>query len=84
MLVDGEKRMRIKNHLKMLTAASLLALSFPMTSAFAALPVGAKAPDFKLEAALAGKETTFSLQQALQKGPVVLIFSRRRLVQAVP
>lgn len=66
--------MRIKNHLKMLTAATLLSLSLPMTSAFAALPVGAQAPDFKLEAALAGKETTFSLQQALQKGPVVLYF----------
>ena len=60
--------------LKMLTAATLLALSLPVTSAFAALAAGETAPDFKLEAALAGKETTFSLQQALKKGPVVLYF----------
>ena len=64
----------MKNTLKTLAVATLLALSVPATSAFAALQVGEKAPDFKLEAALAGKSTTFSLQQALQKGPVVLYF----------
>ncbi|MGJ0193787.1 peroxiredoxin [Pantoea sp. RRHST58] len=66
--------MRMKNNLKTLAAATLLALSLPAASAFAALQVGDKAPDFKLDAALAGKATTFSLQQALQKGPVVLYF----------
>ncbi len=42
--------------------------------ALAALPEGAKAPDFQLNAALAGKPMTFSLAQALHKGPVVLYF----------
>ncbi|QOV63061.1 peroxiredoxin [Kosakonia pseudosacchari] len=53
-----------------LTAAALLNLA----NAHAALPTGSQAPDFKLQGALAGKPLTFSLQQALQKGPVVLYF----------
>ncbi|HAT24738.1 MAG TPA: peroxiredoxin, partial [Pantoea septica] len=53
--------MPMKNNLKTLAAATLLALSLPVASAFAALQVGDKAPDFKLDAALAGKATTFSL-----------------------
>ncbi|MEE8665920.1 MAG: peroxiredoxin [Acetobacter sp.] len=48
--------------------------AFLCHSAFAALPVGAKAPDFTLDAALAGKPMKFSLKQALSKGPVVLYF----------
>ena len=43
-------------------------------SAQAALTVGADAPGFSTEAALAGEVTTFSLAQALKKGPVVLYF----------
>lgn len=66
--------MRMKKNLKIAASAMLLALSLPVTSAFAALQVGDNAPDFKLDAALAGKATTFSLHQALQKGPVVLYF----------
>ena len=42
--------------------------------AIAALTVGAKAPDFTTQAALGGKEFTFSLAAALKKGPVVLYF----------
>jgi peroxiredoxin len=42
--------------------------------AFAALPDGAKAPDFSTEASLAGKAFKFSLADALKKGPVVLYF----------
>jgi thioredoxin-dependent peroxiredoxin len=42
--------------------------------ALAALTVGAKAPDFSTKAALGGKEFTFSLADALKKGPVVLYF----------
>jgi len=53
-----------------LTAAALLNIA----NAHAALPTGSQAPDFKLQGALAGKPLTFSLQQALQKGPVVLYF----------
>ena len=40
----------------------------------AALQQGAKAPDFTLNAALAGKPFSLSLKQALRKGPVVLYF----------
>ena len=44
------------------------------TSAFAALPDGAKAPDFTTQASLAGKPFSFSLADALKQGPVVLYF----------
>ena len=47
------------------------ACTFP---ALAALPLGAKAPDFSTQGALAGKTFQFSLAQALKKGPVVLYF----------
>jgi thioredoxin-dependent peroxiredoxin len=42
--------------------------------ALAALKAGDAAPDFKTEASLAGKEFTFSLKDALKKGPVVVYF----------
>ena len=42
--------------------------------ALAALPDGAKAPDFSTEASLAGKPFKFSLAQSLKQGPVVLYF----------
>ena len=45
-----------------------------VASAQAALPVGAVAPDFSVQAALAGKEFSFKLKQALGHGPVVLYF----------
>lgn len=41
---------------------------------YAALPDGARAPDFSTVASLAGKEFKFSLADALKKGPVVLYF----------
>lgn len=40
----------------------------------AALAVGAKVADFTAQASLGGKEFTFSLADALKKGPVVLYF----------
>ena len=42
--------------------------------AFASLRVGAKAPLFTAEASLGGKVYSFSLADALKKGPVVLYF----------
>ncbi len=54
-----------------LLAAALIAMP---TLASAALPVGAKAPDFTTRGALAGKVRTISLSQELKKGPVVLYF----------
>lgn len=40
----------------------------------AALKVGDRAPDFSADASLAGKQFKFSLEDALQKGPVVVYF----------
>lgn len=42
--------------------------------ALAALKAGDAAPDFRTQASLAGKEFTFSLKDALKKGPVVVYF----------
>ena len=52
-------------------AATALALATPT---LAALPVGAPAPDFSTQGAMAGKTFQFSLAQALKKGPVVMYF----------
>ena len=41
---------------------------------FAALKQGDKAPDFSAKASLAGQEFSFSLRDALKKGPVVVYF----------
>jgi peroxiredoxin len=54
-------------------AFALLA-SLASASALAALPDGAPAPDFTTQASLAGKAFTFSMADALKKGPVVLYF----------
>jgi peroxiredoxin len=51
--------------------AASVALAHP---AFAALKEGDKAPQFTAPASLAGKEFTFSLKDALKKGPVVVYF----------
>src|SRR5271165_3651965 len=51
-----------------------LYLIFATTAAMAALKPGDAAPDFTVKAALGGKEFTFSLAEALKKGPVVLYF----------
>ncbi|HEX3139982.1 MAG TPA: peroxiredoxin [Rhizobacter sp.] len=42
--------------------------------AFASLKEGQPAPDFKAPASLAGKAFTYSLRDALKKGPVVVYF----------
>ena len=42
--------------------------------ALAALPTGSSAPQFTAQASLAGKPFTFSLKDALAKGPVVVYF----------
>jgi len=48
--------------------------AFIALPSFAALKPGDAAPDFKAPASLAGNVFTFSLAEALQKGPVVLYF----------
>jgi peroxiredoxin Q/BCP len=52
----------------------LLSLMLVVMPCFAALKQGDTAPDFKTQASLAGREFTFSLQEALKKGPVVVYF----------
>ena len=42
--------------------------------AFAALKAGDSAPEFTAQASLAGKDFTYSLKDALKKGPVVVYF----------
>lgn len=51
--------------------AVFVLISLPV---FAALKVGEMAPDFSARGSLAGKEFSFSLQEALKKGPVVVYF----------
>lgn len=52
-------------------ALASLGLTAPL---YAALKSGDKAPDFTTQATLAGKPFSFSLADALKKGPVVLYF----------
>ena len=56
------------------TAIAASALLCACSSANAALPVGAHAPEFATQASLAGKPFHFDLAAALAKGPVVLYF----------
>jgi peroxiredoxin len=51
-----------------------LLMSVAALPAMAALQAGESAPPFTAQASLAGKSFTFSLQQALSKGPVVVYF----------
>jgi peroxiredoxin Q/BCP len=57
-------------------SAAFLAFLFALctTAANAALNPGDSAPDFSIQAALGGKDLSFSLAEALKKGPVVLYF----------
>lgn len=57
--------------MRCLIASALLLLAAP---AVAALPVGAKAPDFTTRGAVAGKVVSVHLAEQLKRGPVVLYF----------
>jgi peroxiredoxin len=64
----------------------LLVPAFAFAAALAApaaaeLPVGAKAPGFAAQGALAGKSFAFNLRVALAKGPVVLYFYPKAFTQ---
>lgn len=56
---------------KLLISLALLYMAAP---AWAALPVGARAPDFTTTGALAGKPFKLRLKDQLRHGPVVLYF----------
>lgn len=62
-----------------LSIGALLALV--PTGLRAELPVGAKAPIFSTQGALAGKTYAFNLKTALRKGPVVLYFYPKAFTQ---
>jgi peroxiredoxin len=57
-----------------------LALAVP-AAVKAELPVGARAPDFATQGALAGKVLSFRLRDALRHGPVVLYFYPKAFTQ---
>jgi peroxiredoxin Q/BCP len=61
------------HHTKITLLAGLLASAIAWPAA-AALKEGDPAPDFKAEASFAGKPFTYSLKDALKKGPVVVYF----------
>lgn len=62
------------NHLLKSAILGVIATAALAVPAFAALKVGAKAPDFTAPAYLAAKPFTFKLADALKKGPVVVYF----------
>jgi peroxiredoxin Q/BCP len=65
----GKRIVPMKNIVFAFLLASATALP-----AFAALQEREVAPDFQAQASLAGKSFTFSLREALKKGPVVVYF----------
>ncbi len=60
--------------MKRIFAGVALLVSVAAVPAHATLAVGATVADFTAQASLGGKEFTFSLADALKKGPVVLYF----------
>lgn len=64
----------MKKYFAVPVAASMVAALLLAVPSFAALKSGTAAPDFSLQASLAGKDFNFSLKEALKKGPVVLYF----------
>jgi peroxiredoxin len=60
--------------MKRFTMFALAAGVLAAAPLYAALKVGATAPDFTTQATLAGKPFSFSLAAALKNGPVVLYF----------
>ncbi|HUO93397.1 MAG TPA: peroxiredoxin [Rhizomicrobium sp.] len=60
--------------MKRLALCAMLLGSLAAGPALAALADGTQAPDFSAQASMGGREFTFSLADALKKGPVVLYF----------
>jgi peroxiredoxin len=60
--------------MKRLTVGSVVLACLIATPVWAALKPGDAAPDFTAQAAVGGKDFTFSLADALKRGPVVLYF----------
>jgi peroxiredoxin len=60
--------------LKRIITGLFILISMAATPALAQLKPGDKAPMFRAQASLGGKQFTFSLAEALKKGPVVVYF----------
>jgi len=60
--------------MRRLTAGFVLLGCLFTTPVWAALKLGDAAPDFTAQAAVGGKDFSFSLSEALKRGPVVLYF----------
>ncbi len=77
-MMDAAFRQAARNRrisqLKRIAFLLTVSLFFSADAALAALKPGDKAPDFTVQAAQGGKDFTFSLADALKKGPVVLYF----------
>lgn len=58
-----------------------LALAWLSTPTWAALPVGARAPDFTTTGAIAGKPFRLNLKEQLRNGPIVLYFFPKAYTQ---
>ena len=67
--------------MRILATLATVLLAVQPAAAFAALPVGAEAPDFSAPGALAGRPFTFQLSDALRRGPVVLYFFPRAFTE---
>ena len=63
---------------KLFLGLVMMLATFPAT---AALPTGARAPDFSTTGALAGKPFRLHLKEQLRKGPVVLYFFPKAFTQ---
>jgi thioredoxin-dependent peroxiredoxin len=62
------------NHNGIVFLLGIAATSLGPGGAQAALTVGSRAPEFTAQAAIGGSQFTFTLSDALKKGPVVLYF----------
>lgn len=67
--------------MKYIKASAILLTCLSAAHAWAALKPGVAAPDFTLQAAVGGKDFTFSLADALKRGPVVLYFYPKSFTQ---
>ena len=73
--------MKRTNWKKTVAMAMLAASGCLGAVANAALAVGAVAPSFTTESALAGRKQTFDMAAALKQGPVVLYFFPKAFTQ---
>lgn len=79
--MDSRRRLRQSPAVRTLVlTAALAALAVPATTQ-AALPLGARAPNFSTQAALGGKVVGFNLRSALRRGPVVIYFYPKAFTQ---